>query len=102
MASLDPSTTTLVSLGVSLMLSKWKHLLSHIVDSLISQIVDSLISHIVDSLISHIVESLISMEWTSSSPKQPSKEEDNTRGVEVKLLESKKSSLISCGVSLLL
>jgi hypothetical protein len=85
MASFDLSTITLVSLGVSLMLLTWKHSLSHIVDSLISRIVDSLVSHIVDSLISHIVESLISMEWTSSLSKQPSKEEDNTRGVEVKL-----------------
>jgi hypothetical protein len=94
MASLDLSTTTLVSLGVSLMPSKWKHSLSDIVDSLISRIVDSLISH--------IVESLISMEWTSSLSEQPSKEEDNIRGVEVKLLESKMSSLNSFGVSLLL
>jgi hypothetical protein len=83
MASLDLSTTTLVSLGVSLMPSKWKHSLLYIVDSLIS--------HIVDSLISHIVESLISMERTSSLSEQPSKEEDNTRGGEVKLLERKMS-----------
>jgi hypothetical protein len=86
LASLDLATTTLVSLGVSLMPSKWKHSLSHIVDSLIS----------------HIVESLISMERTSSLSKQPRKEEDNTRGVEVKLLESKMSLLNSCGVSLFL
>jgi hypothetical protein len=44
MASLDLSTTTLISLGVSLMLSKWRHSLSHIVDLLISHIVESLIS----------------------------------------------------------
>jgi hypothetical protein len=75
MASLDLSTTTLVSLGVSLMPSNWKHSLSHIVDSLIS--------HIVDSLISHIVESLVSMERTSSLSEQPSKGEDNTGGVDV-------------------
>jgi hypothetical protein len=90
MASLDLSTTTLVTLGVSLMPSKWKHSLSHIVDSLIL--------HIVDLLVSHIVESLISMERTSSLSEQPSKEEDNTREVEVKLLESKMSSLNSYGV----
>jgi hypothetical protein len=47
-------------------------------------------------------ESLISMEWTSSLSEQPSKEEDNTSGVEVKLLESKMYSLNSCGVSLFL
>jgi hypothetical protein len=74
--------------------SKWKHSLSHIVDPIIS--------HIVDSLITHIVESLISMERTSSLFEQPSKEEDNTRGVEVNFLEIKISSLNSCGVSILL
>jgi hypothetical protein len=42
------------------------------------------------------------MERTPSLSEQPSKEEDNTIGVEVKLLESKMSSLNSCGVSLLL
>jgi hypothetical protein len=55
MASLDLSTTTLVTLGVSLMPSKWKHSLSHIVDLLISHIVDSLISPIVVSLISMVI-----------------------------------------------
>jgi hypothetical protein len=52
MASHDLSTTTLITLGVSLMPSKWKHSLSHIVDALIS----------------HIVESLIYMERMSSFP----------------------------------
>jgi hypothetical protein len=110
MASHDLSTTTLISLGVSLISSRWRHssscivdsLISHIVELLISHIVESLISHIVESLISHIVESLISMAMTSSMSEQPSKEEDNTRGVEVKLLEIKVSSLNSCGVSLLI
>jgi formate hydrogenlyase subunit 4 len=59
MASHDLSTTTLISLGVSLMLSKWRHSSS-------SHIVESLVSHIVESLISHIVESLISMAMASS------------------------------------
>src|SRR5215203_4431457 len=95
MASHDLSTTTLISLGVSLMLSKWRHSSS-------SHIVESLISHIVESLISHIVESLISMAMASPMSEQPSKEEDNTRGVEVKLLEIETSSLDSWGVSLLL
>src|SRR5215216_2407515 len=36
MVSLDLSTTTLNSLGVSLMPSKWKHSISHKVESLIS------------------------------------------------------------------
>jgi hypothetical protein len=95
MASHDLSTTTLISLGVSLMLSKWRH-------SSRSHIVESLISHIVESLISHIVESLISMAMASSMSEKPSKEEDNTRGVEVKLLEIETSSLDSWCVSLLL
>jgi hypothetical protein len=94
MASHDLSTTTLISLGVSLMPSKWWLSISHIVDALIS--------HIVESLISHIVESLISMAMASSMSEQPSKEEDNTSGVEVKLLEIETSSLDSWGVSLLL
>src|SRR5215203_132372 len=94
MASHDLSTTTLISLGVSLMSSRWRHSSSCIVESLIS--------HIVESLISHIVESLISMAMASSMSEQPSKEEDNTRGVEVKLLEIQVSSLNSWGVSLLL
>ncbi|KAK1595950.1 hypothetical protein QYE76_059197 [Lolium multiflorum] len=51
--------------------------------------------HHSESLISHIVESLISMSMASSMSEQPSKEEDNTRGVDVKLLEIQVSSLDS-------